>query len=241
MYDPIEMTKKTESIVTNGDLKKYYRFRPTGFYGGIATADTVGCNLRCKFCWSGNSVWNSKNVGQFYSSKNVADELQNIANKKSYKQLRVSGGEPTIGKEHLINLLRNVDRKFLFILETNGILLGFDKTYLDELSVFKNLHVRVCLKGTSPEEFSMLTGAKTGFEYQINALKSLNDKKMSFNIAIVTVKKDKKQFLDKLAEMGLGKIFVEDEEITLYPLVKKRLEDEKLLHYFDYSSSEPPK
>jgi hypothetical protein len=62
---------------------------------------------------------------------------------------------------------------------------------------------------------------------------------MSFNIAIVTVKKDKKQFLDRLTEMGLQDIMIEEEEIILYPLVKKRLEDEKLLHYFDHSSSEP--
>lgn len=240
MYDPIELTKKIENIVTNGNLKKYYRFRPTGFYGGIATADTVGCNLRCKFCWSGNSVWNSKNTGKFYSSKDVADELQIIAQKKGYKQLRVSGGEPTIGREHLINLLKNIDGNYLFILETNGILLGFDETYVDELSTFKNLHVRVCLKGIDLQEFSMLTGAVLGFDYQMKALVNLMDKKMNFNIAIVTVKKDKKQFLDKLNEIGLGKILIEDEEITLYPQVKKRLEDEKLLHYFDQSSSEPP-
>lgn len=239
MYDPIELSKKTENIVVNRNLKKYYRFRPTGFYGGIATADTVGCNLRCKFCWSGNSVWNSKNTGKFYSSEQVANQLQVIAQQKGYEQLRVSGGEPTIGKEHFINLLKNINNNYLFILETNGILLGFDKTYVDELSAFKNLHVRVCLKGIDLQEFCMLTGAKFGFEYQIRALENLRDKKMSFNIAIVTVKKDKKQFLDKLSEMGLGKIMIEDEEITLYPLVKKRLEDEKLLHYFDHSSPEP--
>ena len=239
MYDPIELSKKIENIVTNGDFKKYYRFRPTGFYGGIATADTVGCNLRCKFCWSSNSVWNSKNTGEFYTSEKIANELQNIAQRKGYRQLRVSGGEPTIGREHLIKLLKNIKLNYLFILETNGILLGFDKTYVDELSDFKNLHVRVCLKGSDPQEFSMLTGAKVGFEYQIKALENLRDKKMSFNIAIVSVKKDKKQFLDKLIEMGLEKIMIEDEEIILYPLVKKRLEDEKLLHFFNHSSSEP--
>jgi uncharacterized Fe-S cluster-containing radical SAM superfamily protein len=239
MYDPIELSKKTESIVTHGDLKKYYRFRPTGFYGGIATADTVGCNLRCKFCWSGNSVWNSKNTGDFYSSEKVANQLEIIAQKKGYRQLRVSGGEPTLGREHLIKLLKDINPNYLFILETNGILLGFDKTYVDELSGFKNLHVRVCLKGVDSQEFCMLTGAKSGFEYQIKALENLWDRKMSFNIAVVTVKKDKKLLLNKLTEMGLGKIMIEDEEITLYPLVKKRLEEEKLLHYFNYSSSEP--
>ena len=124
MYDPIELSKRTESIVINGNMKKYYRFRPTGFYGGIATADTVGCNLRCKFCWSSNSVWNAKNAGNFYSPEDVAKMLHDIAHSKGYRQLRVSGGEPTIGQKHLITLLENINPNYLFILETNGILLG---------------------------------------------------------------------------------------------------------------------
>lgn len=233
MYDPIELSKRTESIVIDGNMKKYYRFRPTGFYGGIATADTVGCNLRCKFCWSSNSVWNAKNAGKFYSPEDVANMLHDIAHRKGYRQLRVSGGEPTIGQKHLIALLENINPEFLFILETNGILLGADRKYVEELSKFKNLHVRVCLKGCNPEEFSMLTGAKKGFEYQIKALEHLRDKQMSFNIALVSTKKDRKQFYDKLVEMDLGKIMIEEEEIKLYPLVRKRLSGEGILHYFE--------
>ena len=109
MYDPIELYKKTEKIVTKQEFKKYYRFRPTGFYGGIATADTVGCNLRCKFCWSSNSVWNATNTGEFYSPEDVAITLQTIAKNKNYKQIRVSGGEPTIGMGHLTTLLSNIE------------------------------------------------------------------------------------------------------------------------------------
>ena len=233
MYNPIELSKRTEHIVINGKMKKYYRFRPTGFYGGIATADTVGCNLRCKFCWSSNSVWNVKNAGKFYSPKDVADTLHDIALRKGHSQLRVSGGEPTIGKSHLITLLENIKPEYLFILETNGILLGADRTYVEKLSKFQNLHVRVCFKGCNTEEFSMLTGAEKGFEYQIKALEHLQDKQMSFNIAIVSTQKDKKQFFNKLIEMGLGNIMIEEEEIKLYPLVKKRLYKEGILHKFE--------
>lgn len=233
MYDPIELSKRTESIVTKGNLKKYYRFRPTGFYGGIATADTVGCNLRCKFCWSSNSVWNAKNAGTFYSPENVANMLHDIAYKKGYRQLRVSGGEPTIGKKHLVDLLENINSEYLFILETNGILLGYNRVYVEDLSKFQNLHVRVCFKGSNPKEFSMLTGAEKGFEYQIKALEYLRDIKMSFNIALVSVITEKKQFFDKLNEMDLGHIMIEEEEIKLYPLVRERLHNEKLLHYFE--------
>ena len=233
MYNPVELSKKIENIVIKNKMKKYYRFRPTGFYGGIATADTVGCNLRCKFCWSGNSVWNSKNTGIFYTPEQVADELQKIINKKGYTQLRISGGEPTIGKQHLIELLQNIDTKLLFILETNGILLGADKTYVKDLSKFKNLHVRVCLKGSTRDEFSWLTGAETGFEYQQKSLEYLRDESMSFNIAIVSTRNDKTELFMRLKEMELDKVMVEDEEIKLYPQVRKRLAKESLLQYFE--------
>ena len=233
MYDPIELSKKTEKIVVENNLKKYYRFRPTGFYGGIATADTVGCNLRCKFCWSSNSVWNTRSTGEFYSSEEAADKLQSIADKKGYHQLRISGGEPTIGKQHLIDLLENIKTKYLFILETNGILLGYDKKYIEDLSVFENLHVRVCMKGADSEEFSLFTGAEKGFEYQIKALQYLRDRQMNFNIALVSTHKEKKQhFFQRLVEMDLDKVMMEEEEIKLYPMVRKRLQKEKLLNYF---------
>jgi uncharacterized Fe-S cluster-containing radical SAM superfamily protein len=234
MYDPLELSKKIEKIVVENNLKKYYRFRPTGFYGGIATADTVGCNLRCKFCWSSNSIMNTTNTGEFYSAEEVANTLQNIADKKGYHQLRISGGEPTIGKQHLINVLENIKMTYAFILETNGILLGYDKKYVEDLSVFDNLHVRVCLKGADSEEFSLFTGAEKGFEYQLKALQHLRDKQMNFNIAFVSTHQEKKQdFFQRLVEMNLDKIMIEEEEIKLYPMVRKRLQKEKLLHYFE--------
>lgn len=234
MYDPIGLSKKTEEIVVNNTLKKYYRFRPTGFYGGIATADTVGCNLRCKFCWSSNSVWSASGTGEFYSAEQVAEKLQNIADSKAYHQVRISGGEPTIGKQHLIRCLETISTSYLFILETNGILLGYDPTYVKDLSRFKHLHVRVCLKGADAEEFCLLTGATQGFEYQIKALEHLRESHMSFNIAIVSVHKEKKQsFFRTLKDMGLEDVMVEDEEIKLYPLVRKRLQQEHLLAYFE--------
>jgi len=233
MYDPLELSKKTESIVINGNRKKYYRFRATKFYGGIATADAVGCNLRCKFCWSGNVVWKGEKVGNFYSPKQVVAILHQIAQKKGYDKIRISGGEPTIGREHLMEVLDNVSPMLLFILETNGILLGVDKTYVEELSQFHNLHVRVCLKGSSHEEFSWLTGAEKGFECQLKALEYLRDKGMSFNIALVSVRKNKHDLFLRLKEMGLGNVMIEEEKITLYPSVKNRLKKAGMLEYFD--------
>jgi len=234
MYDPVELSKKVEEIVVHGSLKKYYRFRPTGFYGGIATADTVGCNLRCKFCWSGASVWNAQHTGTSYSPEEIAVELHRIAEPKGYHQIRISGGEPTIGKQHLLALLEAINKHYTFILETNGILLGYDNHYVEELSAFENLHVRVCLKGADAEEFTLFTGASQGFDHQINALALLRDAHMSFNIALVSVHPEKRRCLyHKLEEMNLGQVMVEEEEITLYPMVKARLQKEHLLHLFE--------
>lgn len=39
---------------------------------------------------------------------------------------------------------------FMFILETNGILIDSDPSYARELSRFDNVHVRVSLKATTP-------------------------------------------------------------------------------------------
>jgi len=234
VYDPIDLSKKTENIVVTHTLKKYYRFRPTGFYGGIATADTVGCNLRCRFCWSGHSVWSAKETGEFYSPEQVVEKLQTIAEKKGYQQLRISGGEPTIGKYHLLHLLERLSTTYEFILETNGILLGYDPTFVEALSVFPQIHVRVCLKGADAEEFSLLTGAKQGFEYQLKALKLLHKAHIRFHIALVCIHPEKKpRLFKKLREMNLESVMIEEEEITLYPLVRKRLQEEQLLHYFE--------
>ena len=232
MYNPIDLSKKTEELVLKDKKRKYYRFRPARFYGGIATADIVGCNLRCKFCWSGNSVWNAMNIGKFYSPEEVAEILLNIAESKGYHRVRISGGEPTIGRQHLIKLLENIYYDLVFILETNGILLGFDITYVEALSKFKNLHIRVCIKGIDSKEFSFLTGAESGYKYQIKSLEYLRDSKISFNVAMASTSNDIEPFNDRLNEIGLSKIMLEKEKIKLYPQVKKRLQKERIINYF---------
>ncbi len=232
MYNPLELTDRIETQVTKGTAKKYYRFRPTRFYGGIATADTVGCNLRCKFCWSSNSVWKSSSIGTWYTSKEIADKLQSIAAKHEFTQVRISGGEPTIGKDHLVNVLKHCDASLRFILETNGILIGSDKSYVNQLGRFSNLYIRVCLKGCSPEEFSLLTGAKTGFNHQLKALTYLADEHLPFHLALVSGKNDNSFIQSYLHEHDLDHLMIEKEEIKLYPQVKKRLLHENLIDYF---------
>jgi len=186
-FDPVKLAEETEKIVAKNLLRKYYRFRPAKFYGGIATADCCGCNLRCAFCWSRAPLMSPEKVGRFYSPQEVFSKLDSIASKHGYSQLRVSGNEPTIGRQHLLGLLELVDQtNYTFILETNGILLGADAGYAEELARFENLHVRVSLKGCDAEQFSLLTGAKPeAFELQLSALRNLLDAGASCRSAVM--------------------------------------------------------
>ena len=152
--------------------EKYYRVRPARWYRGIVTADCVGCGLICRFCWVSDAVmFHPADVGKFYTPKRVADGLVTLARKCGLHQLRVSGGEPTIGKPHLLQLLAQLRGKgYRFILETNGIPIAYDESYAKGLSKYNFVHVRVSLKGCNEEEFAMLTGAKPeGFQLQLKS------------------------------------------------------------------------
>ncbi|MDI6806940.1 MAG: radical SAM protein [Candidatus Aenigmarchaeota archaeon] len=230
MLNPVEYSKKIEKIVTKGVERKYYRLvRPARFYGGISSSDCSGCNLRCIFCWS-NDLAREGKMGDFYSPEEVFNALVRYAKKFNYTQFRVTGNEPTIGREHLLKILELVDQtNYSFTLETNGILIGYDKSYARDLAKFNNLHVRVSIKGTNEKEFGKLTLAEpNAFHLQLQALKNLLDEGVSCHPAAMLSfcgKKEKDALLKKLRE--IDETLVEDfeeEYVFLYSSAVKRLE-----------------
>lgn len=248
LLDPIERAKKLECIVCKNNERKYYRFRPAKWYGGIVTGDVVGCNLLCYFCWAGDEIrLKPEKIGKFYSPDKVFNILVDIAKKFSFKQIRLSGQEPTIGREHLLSLLKLIDEtKFFFILETNGILIGAEKDYSVELSRFKNLHVRVSLKGTNENEFSLLTGSKANsFNLQLDALKNLIDANVSCHASVMSSfsKKENLKILEKRIEKIDKKLAstLEIEELILYPHVSKRLEKMNIKYKVGHEPNKVPK
>ncbi|WP_434731005.1 radical SAM protein [Thermogladius sp. KZ2Tp1] len=176
--DPFKLTeevyKRVVRVIGGVEERRYYRFRGGRWYGGIATGDVVGCNLRCKFCWSWRYSYFS-DKGGFYNPSSVFSTITDIASRRGYRYVRLSGGEPTISRRHLVDLLKLFEEtKFVFILETNGLLIGRDESYARELSRFHNIVVRVSFKGATPEEFEVLTGAdRSYYEYQFRALENL--------------------------------------------------------------------
>lgn len=226
-YDPIERAEETALAVCKGNQRRYYRFRPARFYGGIATADCLGCCLRCLFCWSWDKIVRPGRYGKFYSPQQVAGKLTSIAYKKGFKQVRISGNEPTLAMAHLLDVLDQIPADILFILETNGILIGHDPAYAHELSRFENLYVRVSIKGASETEFTRLTGAQSpGFRLQLGALENLARFNVTAYPAVMvsfSTPENIKDLRRRLKEIKKDFEDFEVEELVLYGLVENRL------------------
>ncbi|MEE9150343.1 MAG: radical SAM protein [Thermoplasmata archaeon] len=229
-YDPIKRIETLEKHAFRGDSRAYYRFRPAKWYGGIVTGDVTVCNLLCAFCWAGDDIrHHPQNVGKFYSPERAFKRLCTIGEKKGYKLMRLSGQEPTIGREHLLKLLWLVDNtRYHFILETNGILIGHEKDYAESLSEFRSLHVRVSLKGTNEDEFSALTGARPNhFSLQLKSLENLVEAGVSCHPSVMvsfSEPENIRKLGERLATIAPSlKKEMELEELILYPHVIKRL------------------
>ncbi|MEP9411177.1 MAG: radical SAM protein [Candidatus Brocadia sp.] len=244
MFNPVEMAELARNIVCKNNLRKYYRFRPSKFYGGIATADCVGCCLRCVFCWSWDVTTGPEESGVFYTPEEVAKKLITIARKKNLGRLRISGNEPTICREHLIKVLELIPGNYVFILETNGILIGNDPTYAEELSRFPHLHVRISLKGTCEEEFSRLTGAiPAGFQLQLKALEYLSKYGVNAHPACMISFSNPENITTLRNRLkSINPVFedFETEELILYPSVEERLKKFKIGYRTGYRPDSIP-
>ncbi len=227
-FDPVELAKDTERIVTrlgsNGLERKYEDFYATGVYGGIATGYSVGCCLRCVFCWVSWSRDFPERFGRFCSPGEAFQGIVEAARKYRVRKARVSGAEPTLGKEHLLALLELIETSKdidLFILETNGILFGIDEDYVRRISRFGKVHVRVSLKAGTPEAFTRKTGVRPeAFELPFQAIRHLLDHQVSFHVAAMSAdprfmtKEERWSLIERLAEVDRRLPFNLEEEVV---------------------------
>jgi uncharacterized Fe-S cluster-containing radical SAM superfamily protein len=232
-FDPLELATRTEEIVCRGDHRKYTKFYCTGVYGGIATGYTCGCCLRCAFCWVDWSRDFPERHGAFRSPAQAFDELCRAARRARVDQLRVSGGEPTLCKAHLLALLERIENSpfSLFILETNGILLGADPDYARRIARFKKVHTRVSLKAGTPEAFSRKTGATPGsFDLPFQGIVNLIEARASFHVAAMSAdprivsREERQSLLHRLAAIHPDLVrHLEEEVVDPYHTTLERL------------------
>jgi len=179
-FDPIKRAREVEEAVMQGLARKYYRFRPARYYGGIATADLVGCPFLCAYCWNyGRNLHPEMGRDRYYSPQEVANRLLVIVKRKGFNKIRLSGAEPILGEqsfEHLYQVLKDIYKTnpgLDFILETNGLLLGYGPGFVRRLSQFERLGVRVALKGYDHKSFEDISGSERRF-FEL-PIKSLGD------------------------------------------------------------------
>jgi len=146
----------------------------------------------------------------FYSPEEAFRRLRKAAERFGTQKARISGAEPTIGREHLVELLELVEGSGfeLFVLETNGILFGVDRGYVEEVSKFSKVHVRVSLKGGTAEDFARKTGGRPeAFELPFRGIRNLLECGASFHVAAmsldprITTRGEREALLAKLLQI----------------------------------------
>ncbi|MFH1210520.1 MAG: radical SAM protein [archaeon] len=239
-FNPIELSRETEKIVIKGDKRKYNAFRIEQFYGQMATARGVGCNLRCGFCWISPSRDYPESYGKFYSPGEVYEKLIEVSSNKYGRAImssgvRISGCEPTLGKEHLLSLIeiskKGKDFRW-FLLETNGILLGHDEEYVRALSQFKDyVKVRLSFKAGTAEDFQRKTGANAKyFGLPFKALDNLKKYGLAYQLASMSEDpkimkpQERIKLLEKIVQHGAENIkLLEEETADPFGITKRRL------------------
>lgn len=169
---------RLQAVVNRGLARKYKRFRlHTSWYGGSASLDCVGCFGHCPACWTYKSNTEPERFGDFYSPEQVVSVIP-----PRPEVVRVSAGEPTLNFPHLVRLLELLPRDKMFLLETNGVLLGEGE--VRELSQFTNLHVRLSLKGVDDKTSGLYFGWPV-FTKQMELVELLRQHGVSFHCCII--------------------------------------------------------
>ncbi len=235
-FDPILRSAEIEDLVMHEDTRLYYRFRASQYYGGIATADAVGCSFLCAYCWNHDRNLHPDRYRTFYSPREVGSKLLIVADSRSLSLFRVSGSEPILGQasfEHLLRTIRTLVRfrpDSRFILETNGLYLGAHPE-LTALLRIPNLRVRVSLKGIDERSFVKITGAhREYFFYPLAALCELEKQGVFAWPALMEdffSEKDIAEFRNLLRANGIRRE-LELESLQGYPHVLRNLQERRL-------------
>lgn len=227
-FDVIERSREVEDIVMQGEKRMYYRFRYADFYGGIVTADTIGCNLLCAYCWNFKKNESPQDAkGKFYSPEEVAEKLNILAKKHHVRQVRISGAEPFLGEasaRHLVKIATLLKNKKL-IIETNGVVLGAFPAICDELKRCKNIDcVRIAVKGHDCGSFERVTGAHgNALEYQIKAIENCRRRGIPCDVAAMPEVVDIQALRSKVSKR------IETEPLRYYQGTKNRMVERGIL------------
>lgn len=222
LFDPIQKAAEIEALVMRQGMRLYDpdKFRFQRFYGGIATAGSRGCSLRCLWCFNWDRNDNPMGAGKFYSPNEVRTKLESIANRNNTNLARISGSENFLGMQsaiHLYEIIANSDLDY--VVETNAVMLGFCTDILDLFKDLRNFRLRISYKAQNGLQWENLTGTTSwGFAYQQKAIREIQARHIPLKVAYMP------QFVDPYAIEVSGYI-LEEENMKYYPGVKARLDN----------------
>lgn len=232
MIDPIEEGRRVEEIVMRNSKRRYYKIRVNKYYGLICSCYSVGCILRCCYCWNYNKNQNPSKYGSFKSPREVAKRINKLLEEHNCRFCRVTGGEAILGyrsAEHLVEIINNVEVE-QFLVETNGIILGRRSEILDMFEDVKNKVVfRVSIKGYDYSHFERVTDRPGHWlDYTFNCIRELSRRKYSYWVCImgeIFQEEGIQKIKSILSSLGYqGHIEVESLNLS-YPGVRERLEE----------------
>lgn len=183
----------------------------------------------------------------FYSPEEVIERL--VKNEKAKKMDEIAmfdGVEPrrskfsyidvgyaeiTLGREHLLGLCEAASKTdYIFVVETNGFLLGYETDYAEALVPYKDrILVRVGVKAGSPEMFEKLVGVKGADDYVFKGISNLIKAGITPNVAMMCDPRiypaDEKELMrKKIRDAGYEGPIVEEKVHPYFPAYKRFVE-----------------
>lgn len=187
-------------------------------YNKVFAVQVSGCTYACNFCYVPPEI-NAANpiFGKFFSSKEIIDYFLSAKDnsKEPMNVIRITGGEPTIIPEIIIDIYNEIEKRDLELylwIDTNlstSKYLEKVESDLKNITQKRNVGVVGCFKGVCKEDFSIITGAEPNFyEKQFETAKLFLNWKTDFYVylpALVyenNIEKKTRDFIERLKELN---------------------------------------
>lgn len=152
--------------------------------------------------------------------------------RSKYPYIDVGYAEITIGRDHLLGLCEAASKTdYILVVETNGLLLGYETDYAQALAPFKDrIKVRVGVKAASPEMMTRVTGVKgDGVEYIYKAISNLIEAGIIPDVAAVCDPRiypdsERELMIKKIRDAGFEGEITEEKIFPYYPAYKRFIE-----------------
>ncbi|MBE6828248.1 MAG: radical SAM protein [Ruminococcaceae bacterium] len=157
---------------------------------------TSACNLKCKGCWAAE-------YGHRQSLSN--EEMQSIVSQGKEMGTHfymLTGGEPLIRKDDIIELARN-NRDCAFVIYTNATLI--DRKFCEDMNEVGNIGLALSLEGT--EESNDWRRGEGAYKTTVEKMKLLHENKCLFGVSVCYTRRNvdavtADSFMDEIIAKG---------------------------------------